>query len=199
MVDDLMLKTIQYIGLKDDKRKFKVYTQQKIFLENQPILFDAQLFNDSYEPVNNEDVSMTITSGDKKEYKFTFNKTDRAYALDAGLFAPGNYVYNASVDTKTGKQTVSGQFIVQKIQLETYQSTADHNLLRLLSSQQGGVNVSPDNILSLSDLIVQNKTVKPIQYSSQRTYPIINFKWIFACMALFLSLEWFLRRYLGAY
>lgn len=199
VADDLFKKVIQYIGIKEDKRKFRVTNPQKVFLENQAVTFDAQLFNESYQLINTDDVTITITSADKKDYQFTFNKSGNGYTLDAGLFAPGTYNYTAAVSTKSGKQEAKGQFVVQKIQLETYQNTADHNMLRLLSGQQGGVTVNPDQIASLADLINQNKTVKPVQYSSQRTYPIINFKWLFGLLALLLCAEWFLRRYHGAY
>ncbi|MEO5581693.1 MAG: hypothetical protein ABIR66_03305, partial [Saprospiraceae bacterium] len=199
VTDDVFKKVIQYIGIKEDKRKFRVNTLQKVYLENQSIVFDGQLFNESYELINTEDASLTITSTNKKDYLFTFNKSGKAYSLDAGVFAPGNYTYTASVNTKAGKQVVTGQFLVQKIQLETYQNTADHNALRLLSAQQGGIMVNPDQIGTLAELINQNKSVKPVQYSSQHTYPIINFKWLFILLAALLCTEWFLRRYHGAY
>ncbi len=199
LLDDLILKVIQYIGIKEDKRKFRVSSQQKVFLENQPVTFDAQLFNDSYEMINTDDAFITITSSNKKEYQFTFNKAGNAYSLNAGLFAPGTYTYTAFINTKAGRQEAKGQFIVQQIQLETYQNTADHNLLRLLSNQHGGQVIMPGQISSLAELIKQNNSIKPIQYSSQRTYPIINFRWLFALLAGLLFLEWFLRRYFGGY
>lgn len=68
-----------------------------------------------------------------------------------------------------------------------------------MATQQGGVTVSPDQVSTLAEIINQNKTVKPVQYSSQRTYPIVNFKWLFALLTGLLCLEWFLRRYHGAY
>lgn len=199
ILDDLFRKVVQYIGIKEDKRKFRVVSPQKVYLENQRVIFDAQIFNDSYEPVNADEVFMTILSPDRKEYQFTFSKTDRAYTLDAGLFAPGNYTYTAYTNTRGGRQEVKGSFIVQKIQLETYQSTADHNLLRLLAAQQDGKALFPEQVASLEEELSQQNAIKPVQYSSQRTYPIINFRWIFALLALLLSAEWFLRRYHGAY
>jgi hypothetical protein len=36
-------------------------------------------------------------------------------------------------------------------------------------------------------------------YQTNRTNPLINLKWIFALLAGLLTLEWFLRRYFGAY
>lgn len=199
MLDDLVRKVVQYIGIKEDKRKFRVVSPQKVYLENQRVVFDAQIFNDSYEPINTDEVFMTILSPDRKEYQFTFNKTERSYTLDAGLFAPGNYTYTAYTNTGGGRQEVKGSFIVQKIQLETYQSTADHNLLRLLAAQQDGKALFPEQLSSLQDELSQKNSIKPVQYSSQRTYPIINFRWLFALLALMLSAEWFLRRYHGAY
>ncbi|MBP6795982.1 MAG: hypothetical protein KA143_13045, partial [Saprospiraceae bacterium] len=66
-------------------------------------------------------------------------------------------------------------------------------------NQHGGQVIMPDQISNLAELIKQNNSIKPIQYSSQRTYPIINFRWLFALLAGLLFLEWFLRRYFGGY
>ena len=61
--------------------------------------------------------------------------------------APGNYVYNASVIRKQANKQYPVSSLCKKYSLKPIKATADHNyLLRLLSSQQGGVNVSPDNI-----------------------------------------------------
>lgn len=88
MVDDLVRRVVQYIGIKEDKRKFRVYTQLKVYLENQPIVFDAQLFNESYEPVNTEDVFITITSADRKDYQFTLAKRRGLIPLTQGFSLP---------------------------------------------------------------------------------------------------------------
>jgi hypothetical protein len=199
VVDDLLQKIIQYIGIKEDKRKFRVYSPQKVYLENQPIVFDAQLFNDSYEPINTDDVFINIVSSDKKEYQFVFTKTNQAYTLQAGIFPTGNYTYTAYVIQEGNRLEAKGQFAVQRIQLETYQNTADHNLLRLLAAESGGQVIPPDQVESIAEIIRKNQSIKPMQFSNERSYPIIEYKWLFFVAALLFCLEWFLRRYWGGY
>lgn len=41
--------TVQYLSVVNDKRPFKVNVAKNIFAENEPILFDAQLYNASFE------------------------------------------------------------------------------------------------------------------------------------------------------
>jgi hypothetical protein len=197
--DELLGKTVQYVSLKEDKRKFRVNLSKNIFNENEPIVFDAELYNDNYEQINDPDVSMVITSGDGREFNFVFNKTNRAYSLNAGILPVGNYTFRASVFFNAQNLTYAGQFSVQPIQLELYETTADHNLLQLLSEKYGGAMVYPDQTASIADLIKERGTVKPVIYQTAKTRLVINLKWIFFLLLGLLSVEWFFRRYFGGY
>lgn len=192
-------KTVQYVSLKEDKRKFRISTDKNIFSENEPIIFDAQLYNESYELINDPDVSLVIKSSDGKEFPFTFNKTTRAYTLNANTFSVGNYTYLGTVNSGGEILTYNGQFSVEPIQLEVYETTADHGMLRLLSEKYGGQLVYPGQLPNLSTLIAEKGTVKPIIYETTRNRSVINLKWIFLVLVILLTLEWFLRRYFGGY
>jgi hypothetical protein len=197
--DELIGKSIQYLTVKEDKRRFRVNVNKNIFNENEPIYFDAQLYNQSYELVNEEDVSLTITNSKGKSFPFTFNKTDKAYQLNSGYFPVGNYNYEGKVNVNGTQLSSKGKFSVQPIQLEVFESTADHNLLRLLSSKYDGEMVYQDQLSSLVELIKAKDSVKPKLYDTMQTRNIINLKWIFFLILFLLSLEWFLRRYYGSY
>lgn len=197
--DDLLGKCIQYVGVKDDKRKFRVNQPKNIFNENETAVFDAELYNDNYELVNDPDASMVITDEQGKEYAFTFNKSGRAYTLNAGILPVGNYSYKAQTRFNNQNLSYNGQFSVQPIQLERYEMTADHRMLRELSAKYGGEMVYPDQMASIAEMIRAKETVKPIVYQTVQTRPVINLKWIFFLLLLLLSAEWFMRRYFGAY
>lgn len=197
--DELLGKSVQYLSLKADKRKFRVTPSKNIFNENEPVLFDAELYNDNYELINDPDASIVITNSEGKEFDFTFNKSGRAYSLNAGIFPVGNYTYRAAVTYNGQNLNVSGQFSVQPVQVELFETTANHNLLRLLSDKYGGAVVYPNNVASIASLIEQKGTVKPVIYQTAKTRPVINLKWIFFLLLLLLTGEWFLRRYFGAY
>ncbi len=198
--DLLLSKTIQYLTLKEDKRKFRVSLDKNIFNENEPIFFDAELYNESYELINDPDVTLTITNEKGDDFQFTFNKTNsRSYTLNAGYFPVGNYTFNAEVMSSGQQLTYNGQFSVQPIQLEIYETTADHRLLRLLSEKYGGEMIYPAQLSSIAEKITQKGTVLPVIYETTKTRSVINLKWIFFLLMGLLTLEWFLRRYFGTY
>jgi len=95
--------------------------------------------------------------------------------------------------------TYQGQFSIQPIQLELYETTANHNLLRILSEDYGGELVFADQLGDLVERIQAKGNVKPVIYQTAQTRSVINLKWIFFLLLGLLTLEWFLRRYFGAY
>ena len=197
--NELIGKSIQYVTLKEDKRKFRVSLNKNIFDENESIYFDAELYNQSYELINEPDVSLVITNDQGKDFSYTFNRVGKSYSLNAGLFPVGNYKFRANTFSNGEQLTYNGQFSVQPIQLEVFETTADHGLLRLLSDKYGGQLIAPSQISELPGLLQSKDTVKPVMYQTSKTRSVINLKWIFFILMGLLSLEWFLRRYFGGY
>jgi hypothetical protein len=196
---ELISKTVQYLSLKEDKRKFRISVNKNIFKENEPLFFDAELYNNSYELINEPDATITITNEEGKNYNFTFNKKNKAYTLNAGLFPVGNYTFRGTVMSNGEQLVYNGQFSVQPIQLEVYETTANHGLLRVLSEKYGGALVYPDKMSTIADMLKEKKTVKPTIYQTTKTRSVINLKWIFFILLSLLTVEWFLRRYYGGY
>lgn len=197
--NELVAKTVQYLSLKEDKRRFRASLSKNIFNENESIYFDAELYNESFELVNEPDARLSITDSEGKEYNFTFNRVGDAYRLNAGILPVGNYSFQASTNYNGENLAYSGQFSVQPIQLESYETTADHGLLRLLSEKYGGQMVYPSDIASIDGLIRERETVKPVIYETSQTRPVINLKWLFFALLGLLTVEWFFRRYFGGY
>ncbi len=197
--DELMGKTVQFLTVKEDKRKFRVTLEKTVYNENEPVLFGAELYNDNYELTNDPDVAISVKNQDGREFTYTFNKQGKAYALDAGILPVGNYNYRATTNFNGQSLSFEGRFSVRPLQLEFFETTANHGALRQLSAQYGGVTVGPDGLAGLEYLIKNKETIKPVIYQTSQTNPIINLKWIFAILAALLALEWFLRRYFGAY
>lgn len=199
LVTELINKIVLLTTVKTDKRKFRTNTSKNIYKDNEQIMFDAQLYNDSYEMVNDPDVRLVVKDESGKEYKYTFNKTQNYYTLNADVFPNGTYTYNASVVHNGKDMAASGRFNVESLQLEQYDLTARHGLLKSLADKYAGAMVYPDKILSLKDLLLGNEKIKPVLYESKSTKSIINLKWLFFLILFLLTLEWFLRRYFGNY
>ncbi len=196
--DELMSKIVQYLAVKQDKSQFRIITKNK-FLENEPVLFEGEVYNDSYELVNAADVSLVVSNSKGKKYNFVFGKTSNAYRLDAGLFTPGNYSYQATCKTGDKVLTASGKFLVSEIKLEYINTTANHQLLRTLSSTTKGKFYLPADMDKIADELLQNETLKPIIYNYATFDEAIHLKWIFFLLIGLVAAEWFLRKWSGGY
>ncbi len=197
--DELFGKTVQFLSLKEDKRKFRVTLDKNIFNENEPVIFGAELYNDNYELINDPDVAMVLRNRDGKEFTYTFNKLGNAYTLNAGILPTGGYTFRATTNFNGQNLLFEGQFNVRPIELELFETTANHAVLRQLSQKFGGETIFPAALASLAEKIKTRDTIKPVIYQTAKTRSVINLKWIFGLLAFLLAAEWFLRRYFGAY
>ena len=197
--NELINKSVQFLSLKEDKRKFKVVTSQKIYKENDEILMNAELYNASYELINSPDVFVSIYNEEGEEFPFTFDRIQNYYTLNSGLFPVGNYRYVANTTDNNQRLTFNGKFSIQPIQLESYNTTADHGMLRVLSNHREGALVYPQEVSQLASIITNRSDVKPIVYNNVQTQSLLNLRWILFILTILLALEWFFRRFWGGY
>ena len=199
LVSELINKTILLTTIKTDKRKFRTSTSKNVYKDNEKVLFDAQLYNDNYEMINDPDVKLVIKDDAGKEYRYTFSKTQNYYTLNADLFAQGAYSYVSSVVSNGKELVAAGKFHVESLQLEQFDLTARHSLLKSLAEKYNGTMMYPSHLPVLRDSLLNNVNIKPVLYESKSTKPIINLKWLFFLLMGLLTLEWFLRRFYGNY
>lgn len=197
--NELVQKTINYLAVKADKRKFKVNMPKNIFLESEPIVLEAELYNDSYELINSPEATILIKDEDGKEYPFSFAKVNNAYALKINALPVGNYTYTAQTTLAGKAYTVDGAFSVNAVQLEALQTQANHQLLYQLAQKTGGSMYYPNELTVLADEISNLKNLKPVLYDSFKTRSALNLFWILMLIMTLLSVEWFARKYFGGY
>ena len=197
-IDGFFTRLFQFLSTKEDKRRFRTNLSQNVFKETESIFIDAQLYNDNFELINEPEVIANIRQGNTN-FDFTFSRKNNYYFLDAGRLAPGNYRYEASTSLNGEELTSNGNFTVQDVELEQFDLTANHGLLYQLAEKSGGSVVYPNELLTVSDEIKSRASIKPVIYYSNSTEKLLDQKWIFFVIAFLLALEWFIRRFLGAY
>ncbi|SFG94330.1 hypothetical protein [Pedobacter insulae] len=194
LVNELVSKTLQYLSVKDDKRKFKVYANKSTFDENEQVILNASLYNDAYEPINTSEVAIKIRPENGKIFNYNFSKFGSSYRLDAGSLPEGNYTFIATTNLGDKKYSFNGSFYVKALITEFQQTTANHQLLYTMAQQNNGKMLMPSNLLSVLDEINKNEQIKTIRYEDRKYEELINFKFLFIFILLLLSLEWFLRK-----
>ena len=196
--NELMSKMVQYLSVKADKSLFRVFTKNN-FYENEPIQFDAEVYNESYELITEPDVTIEIINSENKRFPFSFTKSANAYRLTSTVFPVGEYKYEARVKVGEKTMTQRGVFTVSPLVIESINTTADHQLLYSLAHQHNGELFYPKDLEALQNKLLQRDDIKPVSYSEKKLKDLINLKWVFFLLLTLLSLEWFLRKRNGAY
>jgi hypothetical protein len=196
---DILGKTINYLAVKDDKRRFRAFSSKNIYNENEPIQFDAELYNASYQLINTPDATIVLTHENGNKYNYTFTRSANAYSLNAGYLPVGDYTYKAQTKFNNEQLNSDGRFSIAALEVENFVNTADHNLMRLIANRTGGKSVLPKDMASLAEILKTENKLKPIRYESLKTHSLIHLKWIFFLLLALISAEWFTRRFLGGY
>jgi len=196
--NEIINKTIQYLSLKVDKSYFRIFGKNN-FVENEDVGFDAELYNSSYELINEPEIVLEINNEEGRRYEFNFGKTSRAYHLNAGILPPGQYTYRSSVLIMDKLFTESGEFTISPLNIEMVNSIANHQLLFNLAQSKGGEMYYPDQMNELAEKLKRSENIKPVVYIRSQHTKLMNFQWVLYLIIALAGLEWFIRKRSGSY
>lgn len=196
--DELFGKLIQFLSTTDDKRKFKSYPLQQDFSDVEPVVFESQVYNDIFEPIygNKIEIDLTDEAGQKRSYNYMTSAGNTRYQI--GGLKEGVYKYRSRTDINGKTEEVRGEFAVVARQAELQNLTADFEMLRKLAANSGGRFFNGENVQALNDHLVRQDP-KNIIHTEETFDSLINLKFVFWLLLIFVSVEWFARRFFGSY
>ena len=196
--DELFSKLFQYLSTQDDRRKFRCFPVQQEFTSDGPVVMESQVYNDLYEPVfgNTIDLELRDEQGKRTNFRYVTGPGNSRYRI--GGLKEGVYRYKASTEVKGKKEEVRGEFLLTEQNQEAQNLTADFGLLRKLAENTGGKFYKLEDANRLpSNISVEQ--AKSLIHSEESFHPLINLKAVFFLLLVLISLEWFIRKYMGAY
>ncbi len=196
--DEMVQKLTQFLSVKADKRKFRFQPRKSSFDENQAVEFDAELYDAIYERVYNNKIDITINNEEGESRTFEYFPTEADGGFNMGATAPGVYRFTATTNYGGERYTSSGEFLVRRLNLESLNLTADHDILREISRNSGGQFYGPDDIAQIDGLAEQLEPRGVIR-TSESYFPLVNSLLIFLAAVVIFTLEWFLRKFNGSY
>lgn len=194
--DEIINKIATYLSVKADKSLFRV-AAKNVYEEYKPVVITAELYNESYELVNDADVSIVITAEDGKKYEQQLSKQNNQYVLNMGELPVGDYSWTCSTKYGRNNYSKSGSFSVDEVLIESTNLVADHSLLQSIATATNGKFFLPQDMQQIEQEIKNNDNIKPIANYSKK-YSLLLSSWLyFACIVLLLATEWFLRKWNG--
>ena len=195
--DELITKIVMYLASKPDNRQFKMYPVKDNYEFGDNIQFIAETYNELFEPIFGERVSLTITSEEfSKEYSFTPLEGSREINIDN--LPEGIYQYAARTNLNGQSHQVRGQFTIENPNLEAADLTADFTVLRKLANESEGQFYTGNQLDKLKSDFEQIEA-PTIIHTQKKELLLLNLPWILAILILLITGEWLTRKIMGGY
>ncbi len=196
--NELIDQLVQYLALRRNEDNFMIDHEPE-YAETENVIMRAEVYNDAFERITNEEVNIVIRNENGDEFPFTFDVRGESYYLNTGNLPAGNYTFDAEVNIGEETHTEHGSFAISAVNLESIVTRANHRMLYQLASQTGGAFYTPDQADEIIQQIKNSDSLKPVSYFQDMVSELLNMRKVFLVIIILLSVEWFLRRYWGIY
>ena len=92
--DQFISKTVQYLSTKEDKRKFRLNPEKNEYFDTEPVVFEAEVYNNIYEPVYGFEINLEIKDESGTINQYSFINSEINSRLTIGNLTPGIYQYS---------------------------------------------------------------------------------------------------------
>lgn len=196
--EEIFTKSVKYLLTEKDKEL--IINHKENYLNNEPIIFTADLRNPSQELTNESDLRINISNKNtKKVYEYYFSKKDKSYYLNISTLPKG--IYNFTAEAQYGNIIYSekGSFTVDDVGAEAQDLVANSQRMQLLSSLTGGKNFYVNELDKLTEAIDNDERITSIMREETDYKDLINMKSLFFVILSLVSIEWILRKIFGTY
>lgn len=196
--EEIFTKSVKYLLTEKDKEL--IINHKESYLNNEPIIFTADLRNPSQELTNESDLRINISNKNtKKVYEYYFSKKDKSYYLNISTLPKG--IYNFTAEARYGNIIYSekGSFTVDDVGAEAQDLVANSQRMQLLSSLTGGKNFYVNELDKLTKAIDNDERITSIMREETDYKDLINMKSLFFVILSLISIEWILRKIFGTY
>jgi len=194
----LVSNSLRWLTSSDDDQRVRIAPVKEFFDSSEPVEFQGQVYDESYEPVSNATVTVAVKSA-AGERELTLDPLGNGfYAGKLEQLGEGDYSYtgSASVDgTTIGAD--KGRFSVGELNLEFVDTRMNSALLRQIASRTKGAYFPASDISGLSDAVFSSPEFKPDESIIKDDIQLWNLLPLLLLAVLFFAIEWYIRKQSG--
>ena len=195
--DEFIGNLVQYASNKKIRNRLDLDITS-FYNANSSIQIGAFYVDENYRFDDRATILFTIKNknkNSKKKKTFPFSLSGSSYQLELTSLEAGEYEYTIEVDGQNISK--KGRFKVNEFLVEEQFTNANSYKLELLAQKTNGKLYFEDkHRLVIDDLVTDNR-FSTIQKSKKTIDKLVNWQWIMLLIIGLLSLEWFIRKYIG--
>ena len=194
-IKQLISNLVDWTSSDPDNRLLKVKPTKNEFNSSESPIINAGLINENGEVETAGTKEITI-SGANYDANFSMeNLNNGNYRLQAPNLPDGKYTFNA-VARKGNREidTQSGEFLVNKSNIELANTIRNQDLLQSIASNSGGMFFDFSSVTEFwNNQSVSNNLVSRTEIQENYIFPVRSVYW-FILVLLLLGTEWLLRK-----
>jgi hypothetical protein len=198
LFNELIQKINQYLVLKENTSNLRI-TLPKRFSINEDVLIKAEFYNQSMELITKPKIKFNLLNENGKKSALEFGANDNYYLLPLGKLKAGTYTWSANTEYSGKKYTKTGSFVVENIDIEKLETRANHSLLRQISANTKGKFYLLKNQDQLIKDIKLRDDITSTSYQESSFDSLLDYFLLMLLVVLFLTIEWFVKRWNGLY
>ncbi|WP_367769761.1 hypothetical protein AB3G33_11960 [Flavobacterium sp. WC2421] len=188
-------KVIQFLASNNSKKSL-VVNHETFYNSGESIEITAQYFNKNYEFDDKARLTIALENTKTKQTKnYDLLKSNNAYKVNLDGLAAGNY--NFRVTELNSKTSYSSHFEILDFDIEKQFVNPDVDKLQQLAANTKGQAYFSDQVNQLIKSLLADESYKSIQKNNVTRSPLIDWYWMLVLIVIFLSTEWFVRKYNG--
>jgi hypothetical protein len=195
---EIFTKAYTYLMVKREGMGLTVQFEKR-FSKNDRITLNANFYNASLEPITTPKIRLMLKDQNAKKYMYHFSVLNNGYSADLGSLPPGKYHWKAVTQFQNKDYTKDGDFIVEDISLEQSVNAANHGTLKQLAKQSAGNYYPFREYERALDQLEKRSDITSIERISTEFWDLLDSWFLMLLIAAIFILEWFLKRYFGAY
>ena len=193
--DEFIGNLVQYASNKKIRNRLDLDIAS-FYNANSSIQIGAFYVDENYQFDDRATLLFTIKNKDSKNKKiFPFSLSGTSYQLELTSLEAGEYEYTIEVDGQNISK--KGTFKVNEFLIEEQFTNANSSKLELLAQKTAGKLYFEDKYRLVIDDLVTDNRFSTIQKSKKTIDKLVNWQWIMLLIIGLLSLEWFIRKYIG--
>ncbi|MFT7034164.1 MAG: hypothetical protein ACJA2S_002674 [Cyclobacteriaceae bacterium] len=193
--DNFFGKIIQYLASNKRRSRLEV-TNETFYYNNNSIKISAQYFDQNFVFDSRASLIISVTNSETNDkVYFPMLLKNNFYEIDLNSLPAGEYSYSVAV----ADQTVagSGSFSILDFNVEQQFLNAEVTKLNRLATNSGGKAFFITETTAMMNALLTDNRYQQIQKRAQKVVPLVKWKYLLGLIIIFLSAEWFIRKYNG--
>lgn len=191
---------VRWLATREEDKFIHVDPSKEFYSQGEQIEFSAQVYNQSYQPIDNADVHLSIDSKQNNQrYETIFSSLGSGrYEGSIENLPEGEFNYTAvALNNGDTLGTSGGRISVGEQSIEFAETKMNKPLMKQMANSSGGEYRDANSFGSLLQNILQRSGMKPQELKQSKEFELSNLPSFLTIIIILFGIEWLIRKQSG--